>query len=543
MDHDEIMLKWARWYQKQGFAPFPVGKKKNPLVEWKRLQEEQTTSKEVKEWWSKKWPGANIGLVTGKRYGLVVIDVDSQEGQKIIDENLPDSFLTPIASTPRGDLGRHFYFAYRNGLTNKAEILPGLDVRTDGGFIIAPPSRDHRGSYKWMISLAKTPLNSLPDKLYNVLLSHTNKHPLVNNNTQHRKRFILQKGRRDEDLFHIANSLVKGGCDPSIMAQALRILAKSANPPFPEKEVPIKIKSALQRAQRREGSLTDEVREWVLLQEGYFFITDLIQTLQIYSPKDKKNLTVIINRLKNDGIIEKYGNRRGCYRLVQKDETEMEFIEGEIKEYEIILPLGISDYCVLHPKNIVMIAGTKGSGKTAFLLNTILQNFHRKEIVYFNSEMGSEEWSLRLKNLGFHKKEEITWKNYQRSNNFHDNITGEDKIFIIDFMEIHDNFYEIAKYIRRIHEKLDKGICLIAVQKKAGAMLGRGAEFSLEKARLYLSFDYNNEMRCTTIQIIDAKHPRNPKETVKGMRRDVKIIEGTRFSPLNDWYLPSPFTT
>jgi hypothetical protein len=71
-------------------------------------------------------------------------------------------------------------------------------------------------------------------------------------------------GRRDSDLFHVANSLIKGYLEEDIAREVLSIIASQCYPPFPDREVQFKIDSAIQRAKSREQSLAKEVREFIM---------------------------------------------------------------------------------------------------------------------------------------------------------------------------------------------------------------------------------------------------------------------------------------
>jgi len=112
-------------------------------------------------------------------------------------------------------------------------------------------------------------------------------------------------------------------------------------------------------------------------------------------------------------------------------------------------------------------------------------------------------------------------------------IDGTKKIWIVDFLEIHENFYEIAKSIRQIHEKLGEGICFIAIQKKGNEKFGRGAEFSMEKSRLYLTLDYVEGTECCTkMTIVDAKACKLPSGA-KGLNKRIKILGGASMLDLD----------
>jgi len=134
-------------YRQKKLSVIPVGDNKNPFIAWKEFQARRATEDELLAWWT-KWPGANIGIVTGKISNLSVLDCDNEAAVALIEEWLPDSFLCPIVGTPRG--GRHYWFAYDETIKTTTGILPGIDIRNDGGYVIAPPSLTPRGVYKWI---------------------------------------------------------------------------------------------------------------------------------------------------------------------------------------------------------------------------------------------------------------------------------------------------------------------------------------------------------------------------------------------------------
>lgn len=126
-------------YLAQGRSVVPVtpGKKHPPLLRWEEYQHRLPTEAEVTEWWTGT-PDANIALITGQVSGISVVDIDGDEGRESFLQNLrgllPQSL---IHHTPRG---AHMILKYNPGLKQTAGVLPGIDIRNDGGYIIAPPS-------------------------------------------------------------------------------------------------------------------------------------------------------------------------------------------------------------------------------------------------------------------------------------------------------------------------------------------------------------------------------------------------------------------
>jgi len=107
-----------------------------------------TDIEKIKQWWD-RWPGANVAIMTGIPSQLVVLDVDGEEGRESVkDFKTPE---TPVATTGKG---AHFYFKHPGGeIRNFARKLPGVDLRGDGGYVVAPPSNHITGRvYQWAAS-------------------------------------------------------------------------------------------------------------------------------------------------------------------------------------------------------------------------------------------------------------------------------------------------------------------------------------------------------------------------------------------------------
>jgi hypothetical protein len=113
-----------------------------------------TTDPRIIERWWQWWPSANVGVPTGKKSGVVVLDVDVDDGGLESLAKL-ERAVTPAPKTTRartGGGGIHVFFRYPRGteIRNSAGLLgPGLDVRGEGGYVVVPPSRT-QSSYKWV---------------------------------------------------------------------------------------------------------------------------------------------------------------------------------------------------------------------------------------------------------------------------------------------------------------------------------------------------------------------------------------------------------
>lgn len=123
-------------------VPRPDGRHdgKTPVLAWKRYQHERPTIADLEHWFTSA--PMNLAVCTGHLSGVVVIDVDGDDGLAWAAESLPD---TPwITTTAKG---RHLWFQHPGGLVPNRVRLPGVpvDVRGDGGFVVAPGSQHRSG--------------------------------------------------------------------------------------------------------------------------------------------------------------------------------------------------------------------------------------------------------------------------------------------------------------------------------------------------------------------------------------------------------------
>lgn len=136
---------------RRGLQVFPItpGAKSPPLVQWSK--EATTDEAKIRGWW-RKWPTANIGIATGPS-GLFVVDVDVRDGKfgaesldwlEFLYAPLP---TTQISRTPSG--GRHL-FLRGSAKSRNGKLGDGLDVKSLGGYVVAPGSCLDNGSrYRW----------------------------------------------------------------------------------------------------------------------------------------------------------------------------------------------------------------------------------------------------------------------------------------------------------------------------------------------------------------------------------------------------------
>lgn len=141
------MLNFALKYRRMGFSVIPIAPKgKEPLIPWKEFQQRKASEQEIRGWW-KKWPLANVGIVTGKISAIAVVDLDGPEG-------IHQAEVLGLTSSNRSVTGKGFHLWYQHPggtVANSVRSYPGVDIRADGGFVLAPPSIHPNGKrYRWL---------------------------------------------------------------------------------------------------------------------------------------------------------------------------------------------------------------------------------------------------------------------------------------------------------------------------------------------------------------------------------------------------------
>lgn len=530
-------METAIAFVQRGLNPIPVNPEtKVPCLEsWKPYEEQRVTEEEVRQWWQKS-PRANIGVLTGQKAGFVVVDCDSEEAIRTVEGLLPDTLQTPAASTPRG--GRHIYFQYRPGLTNRSGAMQKVDVRTDGGYIITPPSKRSIGSYSWLPGLAlnECPLASMPDALFNALNKNS-----INTNIECRDgnpsdfnrlqvtSSDFKEGGRDQALFSLAHHLLKGGMPEASIRNYLHFFAKNCEPPFPAAETEIKIQSALQRKERAETSLAEEVRDFVVTSSGFWMTSECFNRLQVTSRAEKKAVTLELLRLHKKGIIERHGNKNGCYRRIENDVEPLDWRNADTSPLNLRWPFEIEKLVRVYPQNIGVIAGAPNAGKSAFIFNFIKLNQQNHEVHLFSSEGGKEELRLRLSRFGL-PLDSWTFHAWDRGGDFAD-VIKPDAVNIIDYLEVHEDFFRVGGMLKNISDKLKNGFCLVALQKNFGRDEGLGGARGLEKPRLYLA------MEAGRLKIVKGKSWANRDRNPNGLTVDFKLVDGCHFITKSVWRL------
>jgi len=229
------MMRIALEYASYGWHVFPVGKNKVPLTR-SGFKDATVNKSRIRRWW-KHNPTANIGIATGKVSNIVVLDVDAhKEGA----EDMLNKLIESKGEIPRdavvrtGGGGEHLYFTYPDGEVVKSATelfgFKGIDVRADGGYVVAPPSLHQSGKrYVWVtedFELGKCP---------NFLFEQNRSRFRI---SFHEQDMVIGEGQRNIALTAIAGMLRTFGLEAQDIYNILLTQNEArCNPPLSDEEV------------------------------------------------------------------------------------------------------------------------------------------------------------------------------------------------------------------------------------------------------------------------------------------------------------------
>jgi Bifunctional DNA primase/polymerase, N-terminal/Primase C terminal 1 (PriCT-1) len=256
--------KAALDYARRDIPVFPceAGGKKPKIKDWPNRA--TTDPSRITAWWN-RWPDANIGILTGERSGLLVVDVDHPAG--------PDPLEAVHGPLPKtrthgtGSGGMHYLYRYPEGVeirNSAGKLGEGLDVRGEGGYIIAPPSRTKR-PYEvlddlplaeppaWLLQALRRPESTVPGKVRTAATVSVE-----------RAGETIPVGTRNGTLTQIAGRLHDGTRGlAELEEELLKINGRRCAEPLPEAEV-LKIAASIHRrrpCKKAAPAATPEVLE------------------------------------------------------------------------------------------------------------------------------------------------------------------------------------------------------------------------------------------------------------------------------------------
>jgi hypothetical protein len=201
------------------------------------LKDGSKDPKQIARWWE-KWPDANLGILTGQESGLLVLDVDGEDGKASLQTLTAAHGALPQTLCAKTGRGYHYYFcapvgvAIRNSVGNTNPLGKGLDIRADGGYVVAPPSlHPSRLLYEWLAP--EQPLADVPPWML-AKLAGAKPAP----EAPRAQGEAIAEGGRNHALTSLAGTMRRRAMTPEAIEAALvKENAARCKPPLPASEV------------------------------------------------------------------------------------------------------------------------------------------------------------------------------------------------------------------------------------------------------------------------------------------------------------------
>lgn len=253
-----VLLEAALAYSARGMPIFPCQPKGKAPASARGLLDATSDFSRVKAWWQ-SFPQLNIGLATGKPSGIFVVDVDGEAGRSSMTElenkhgKLPQTYSV---ITGRDGSGEHVYFklGHRTVRNSAGVIAPGIDVRGDGGYVLAPPSVHPSGRVYQLSVDGADSFAEPPQWLLDLI--EANHNTVQGKPLEHWHKTLTEQvpeGQRNATLASLCGKLLHCGLTDITLLFDMMLCVNAArcNPPLPPHEVETIVSSVVRSHLRK----------------------------------------------------------------------------------------------------------------------------------------------------------------------------------------------------------------------------------------------------------------------------------------------------
>lgn len=274
------LLEAALTYRQKGYSVIPLKPgSKLPLIKWQDYADRLPTEDEIREWW-KRVPRANIGVVTGKVSNLVAVDVDVDRGgsaEQIFE-------LAPTGMISRtGSGGYHLLYKYTDDVPKNRVGKTGVDIRSNGGYIVVPPSLHDSGNlYKWVKAEST-------NKMSSQLVSYLSLPPVQDSNAPagDGPRWLtdalmgVDDGNRNDTCAKLVGYYAGKGIPKDVTLAMMMNWDGNNRPPLGEYRVRLTVDSVYRTSYRYSPPVTPQQQQQQA-QAGAFDVVDMNTYMSVY---------------------------------------------------------------------------------------------------------------------------------------------------------------------------------------------------------------------------------------------------------------------
>lgn len=224
------------YIERFGCSVIPISKSKVPSVPWSEFMSRVPKVSEVIGWDMER-----LGIVTGQVSGIVVVDCDSREHAEWFWDNISQSNVVV-----RSRRGFHFYFKHPGErVMNAVKVAGHYDVRGDGGYVVAPPSRHADGEYEWVKPLVNTKELPVFNPAWRPVTVGTANERTIRDGLKYIMQITANSGQGGHnDTFRAVKTLFESGLDSAGALLAIQTWNKTnAKPPWSDRELLHKVQS------------------------------------------------------------------------------------------------------------------------------------------------------------------------------------------------------------------------------------------------------------------------------------------------------------
>lgn len=195
--------------------------------------------------WIRRYPRSGLAIRTGEISNLFVIDIDGETAEKTVKERIPSLLDEPTPTVRTGNGNLQIYFSYPHDLENRASRAnifganSKVDVRGDGGYVVAPPTSGVKVDYTFLTNPLLQPPARLPMEVIATLNGFARKNGTANGRVDPVSQAeTIAEGSRHARLLSYAGSLVNLGLgEEELFASLQSVNLHRCTPPLPENEV------------------------------------------------------------------------------------------------------------------------------------------------------------------------------------------------------------------------------------------------------------------------------------------------------------------
>lgn len=527
-------------YHSEGLSFFPIpARSKEAAAPWKVYQERQPTEDEIAHW--KSNGTASIAIVCGTVSGnLVVPDFDDHETwYRYLDYTKASLKLDLFTFTRLVRTSRGIHVYVRLPQTIKSQKFPKIDLKAEGGYVIAWPSI-HPSGTPYEIINPDVPIRTI-DNLADIGI-YTNHKPEENKTSGNQPGWVssllqgVKQGERDDSAKRLIGYF-RNNLPADVTERIMLEWNKKNQPPLEESVILEKISRFYSKYQERKNTgynnsiifnatdttsndsktfqnrdktVTDSFHssdnikkanysasfDSVLKDAGKMSRRDIALSIGLQPTSDA--FRQIVKRRLDETKIRPWQGRHDILEWINKDYKVLTLADYKKQtNLSIALPLGLNKYVNVPAGSVIGVAGYTSAGKTAFLLevcdlNVCTQNM---PVYYWFNEMSEDRMLLRLEDypnlineLGKQFKA-VKQTDFE----FYD-VIDPDGINVIDYLDLdgegdNQQVYMIGAVIKKLQRKTGKGIDIFALQKQKGKDMGYGGVYSAKLSNLYLSLD------------------------------------------------------